>query len=55
MNRDYGGGKFDNATEYLAEMNVTNLVYDSFNRSSDHNKMVLAEICNNGGDDTATC
>ena len=55
MNLDYGGGKFDNATEYLAEMNVTSLVYDPFNRSSDHNKMVLAEIRNNGSADTVTC
>ena len=55
MNLDYGGGKFDNATEYLAEMNVTNLVYDPFNRSADHNKMVLSEIRSNGGADTATC
>ena len=55
MNLDYGGGKFDNATEYLAEMNVTNLVYDPFNRSADHNKMVLSKIRSNGGADTATC
>ncbi len=55
MNLDYGGGKFDNATEYLAEMNVTNLVYDPFNRSADHNKAVLSEIRSNGGADTATC
>lgn len=55
MNLDYGGGKFDNATEYLAELNVTNLVYDPFNRSADHNKMVLSEIRSNGGADTATC
>lgn len=55
MNLDYGGGKFDNATEYLAEMNVTNLVYDPFNRSADHNKNVIANIRSNGGADTATC
>ena len=55
MNLDYGGGKFDNAIEYLAEMNVTNLVYDPFNRSADHNKMVLSKIRSNGGADTATC
>jgi len=37
---DYGGGKYDLLTEKLAEMRVRNWVYDPFNRSEDHNKLV---------------
>lgn len=55
MNLDYGGGRFDNATEFLAEQNVKNLVYDPYNRSAEHNKSVLAEIRERGGADTVTC
>jgi len=54
INLDYGGGKFDNATEYLKQQNVTNLIYDPFNRSDEHNKEVLKTIKQNGGADTAT-
>lgn len=54
INLDYGGGKFDNATEYLAELGVTNLIYDKYNRSSEHNNSVITEIRSNGGADTAT-
>ena len=32
VNLDYGGGKFDTATEYLKKFNVTNLIYDPYNR-----------------------
>jgi hypothetical protein len=55
INLDYGGGKFDNAAEYLADFGVTNLVYDPYNRSSEHNNEVLREIRENGGADTTTC
>lgn len=55
INLDYGGGRFDNVAEYLSEFDVVNLVYDPYNRSSDHNKMVIDEIRKNGGADTATC
>lgn len=56
INLDYGGGKFDNATEYLKDKyNVTNLVYDKYNRSSTHNNEVLRQIKDNGGADTVTC
>ena len=55
INLDYGGGKFDNASEYLAEQDVLNLIYDPFNRSTEHNNNVISEIRNNGGADTATC
>ena len=55
VNLDYGGGKFDNATEYLANQNVTNLIYDPYNRTAEHNNKVIREIKKNGGADTATC
>lgn len=55
INLDYGGGKFDNVAEYLADFGVTNLVYDPYNRSSEHNNEVLREIRENGGADTTTC
>jgi len=40
-NLDIGGGKYDTATEYLESFGVTNLVYDPFNRSYEHNKGIL--------------
>lgn len=55
VNLDYGGGKFDNASEYLAQKDVTNLIFDKFNRSNDHNRDVIKKVRQNGGADTATC
>lgn len=55
INLDFGGGRFDNASEYLATKDVTNLIYDPYNRSSEHNKNVLNTIRKNNGADTATC
>jgi len=43
-NIDIGGGKFDNASEHLAKQDVENLVFDPYNRSADHNKMVLDSV-----------
>ena len=54
INLDYGGGKFDNAVEFLAQKDVKNLIFDPYNRSSAHNQEVLKEIRDNGGADTAT-
>jgi SAM-dependent methyltransferase len=54
VNLDYGGGKYDNATEYLKDMNVTNLIYDPYNRTAEHNKATIKTIRDNGGADTAT-
>lgn len=55
INLDFGGGRYDNASEYLATKDVTNLIYDPYNRSSEHNKNVLDTIRKNNGADTATC
>ena len=56
VNLDYGGGKFDNAAEYLSsQYGATNLVYDKYNRTSEHNREVLSLVRKNGGADTVTC
>jgi hypothetical protein len=39
---DMGGGRFEKATEFLAEHGVRNLVYDPYNRTPAHNKKALA-------------
>lgn len=54
INLDFGGGKFDNVADYLADKDVTNLVYDPYNRSSEHNKDVVNQVRANGGADSAT-
>lgn len=41
-NLDYGGGKYDNATQWLAEeQGVVNCIYDPLNRTEMWNKKVL--------------
>lgn len=55
VNIDYGGGRFDNVAEYLAPLDVINLVYDPYNRSKEHNREVLRLVREHGGADTATC
>ena len=55
INLDYGGGRFDNAAQYLQDYDVLNLVYDPFNRSAEHNKDVIDFVKQNGGADTITC
>ena len=52
---DYGGGKFDNAVEYLADKDVTLLVYDPYNRSAAHNAEVVKILRQNGGADATVC
>lgn len=54
-NLDFGGGKFDNAADYLSQYDVINLVYDPYNRSAAHNAEVIRLIREAGGADTATC
>lgn len=56
INLDYGGGKFDNVADYLDKnYGATNLVYDKYNRTPEHNKEVLGIVRKNGGADTVTC
>lgn len=52
---DYGGGKFDKATEYMKDKGVLNLVYDPFNRSASHNQEVLDYLKEYGGADSVIC
>lgn len=55
VNLDYGGGKYDTATEYLAGQGVHNLIQDPYNRSPEHNAAVVREVIDRGGADTVTC
>lgn len=55
VNIDYGGGRFDNVADYLAQYDVINLVYDPYNRTQEHNKEVIKLVKEHGGADTATC
>lgn len=50
---DFGGGRFDNAVEYLRDQDVTLCVYDPYNRSAKHNREVLRTLRANGGADFA--
>jgi hypothetical protein len=38
---DYGGGKYDTFVDELASLGVRSLVYDPFNRTPEHNALVL--------------
>ena len=55
INLDYGGGRADTAADYLSQYDATNLVYDPYNRTAEHNKEVIKLIREHGGADTATC
>lgn len=52
---DYGGGKFDNAVEYMRDLGVTLYVYDPYNRTDEHNREVIKAVRKNGGADYAIC
>lgn len=47
INLDLGGGRYDNATEYLSKLGVKNFILDPYNRSEDHNDTVLDLIESN--------
>lgn len=44
INFDNGGGRFDTASEYVSGMGATNLIFDPYNRSYEHNAMVLEAV-----------
>jgi len=52
-NADIGGGRFDNATEFLSKSGVENVIYDPYNRTQESNKAAVAKI-SGGQSDTAT-
>ena len=53
INFDIGGGKYDLMTNALKEKDVTNLIFDPYNRTIEHNNAVL-EICRRFGAETVT-
>lgn len=53
-NLDYGGGRYNTGTNYLKDNNITNYVYDIFNRYEKHNNEILNTIENIGGVDSVT-
>jgi len=54
VNLDMGGGKYDTATKFLEKRLVTNLIYDPYNRTMEHNQEVIYQLKKRGGADTAT-
>jgi hypothetical protein len=50
---DFGGGRWDNAVEYIKDKGATLVVYDPYNRSAEHNREVLRILRENGGADAA--
>jgi len=52
-NADIGGGRFDNATDYLADIGVENVIYDPYNRTQESNQAAVSKI-SGGQSDTAT-
>jgi hypothetical protein len=40
VNLDIGGGPYNTATNYLSDMGVSNLIFDPYNRSDEHNQIV---------------
>jgi hypothetical protein len=53
INFDIGGGKYDLMTRKLKEKFVTNLIFDPYSRSTEHNNRVLS-ICRRFPIDTVT-
>ena len=47
---DYGGGRYDKAKQYMAENGVEVMVYDKYNRTPDHNAVVMAKAKQNTPD-----
>jgi hypothetical protein len=47
---DIGGGKFDNAVEFLEKLGVKAHVFDPFNRPEEHNTKVMQEVGKEGAD-----
>ena len=54
INLDYGAGKYDNITTELAKQGITNVSYDPYNRSEQHNRNVI-NFLSQCPADTVTC
>lgn len=48
---DFGGGRFNNAVEYIRDLGATLCVYDPYNRTAQHNREMLKTLKANGGAD----
>ena len=55
LNLDFGGGRYDTASEWMLTRGVVSLVYDPYNRTDEHNQGVIDAIVCSGGADTVTC
>ena len=47
---DIGGGKFDNAVEFLGKIGVKAHVFDPYNRTREHNEGVMQAVGEGGAD-----
>jgi hypothetical protein len=54
INLDYGGGKYEKSTIYLAKQGIRNLIYDPGHYNEKHCKDILDSCSLNGGADSAT-
>lgn len=54
INLDWGGGRYDIGSKYLESAGITNLVYDPFKRSEEHNESVLKACKEMKGADSGT-
>lgn len=48
---DYGGGRYDDGVNYLAEYGIEAVVYDPYSRSPEDNLAVIEEVTRRGGAD----
>ena len=54
MNLDVGGGYHKDATLYLAERKVKNVVYDHIHKSAEHNAKAISFVIGIGGSHSVT-
>lgn len=55
---DYGGGTVESeqvAQNYLDQFNATEMLYDPFNQTADHNRQIIKELRKANGADVAVC
>lgn len=55
---DYGGGTVESeavAQDYLNQFDATEMLYDPFNQTEEHNRNVVSELRKNGGADVGIC
>jgi len=54
VNLDVGGGYHEDATLYLAERKVKNVVYDHIHKSAEHNAEAISFVIGIGGSNSVT-